>query len=765
MTRFEAQLRDALFEKSVLDKAAFEKLTTDAKQKNVSWISCLIDNGMMKEEDLLSLMSALLDLPFINLKNVEIDPSVVRSVPIRFAWYYECMPIALEGNTLRVAVNLPLSIRVQDEMRLSLGHEISMVLAKKEQILELLKTYYGLGADTVDKMIMKEGEAEGGKSSAVTSRPVEDIQDIEKLAEDASVVKLVNQIIFEAYKRRATDIHIEPFRGSLRLRYRIDGVLQDQKVPKELDMFLMPILSRIKIMSNLDIVERRVPQDGRAIVKTQDEVLDLRVSFIPTPHGESVVIRILPTKMFLSLEKLGLSKRNRELFQTLIKKPSGIIFVTGPTGSGKSTTLYACLQRVDKSKKKIITIEDPVEYEMDGVTQIQVNPEVGLTFAQGLRSVLRHDPDIMMVGEVRDKETAEIAIRVALTGHLVLSTLHTNDAATGVTRLVDIGLEPYLVASSVEAFIAQRLVRVLCPACKARCEKNGEDIKKEMGRYIGNRSDCVIFEPRGCEKCSFTGFYGRTAIYEMLLVDDHIKDLVIRKATAAEVKRRAVQNGMRTLLQDGVEKVAAGITTLEEVLNVCQEVSGKDPEKSVRSPARTTDTERRNLPEEESLGRNRRIYMRVPRRIPLRFRIIEKGEGDIIKLEDNIPGEGTESIFSEVLSKSFPEKDDADAYKNVITTTINLSAGGLVFESKYQLPVHSVIEMMLDLPDGDKPVRCLAKIVRTEKDLPRCFYSAVCYLDISGVERTRIDRYVQGEIVKQKLLNMEEGNGDENIPV
>jgi type II secretory ATPase GspE/PulE/Tfp pilus assembly ATPase PilB-like protein len=492
----------------------------------------------------------------------------VDKVHVRVAWHYEFMPVSFSGKTLTIAVNLPLSIRAEDEIRLSLGCEVNMLLARKDQILDSLKKYYGLAADTVDRM-MGYGRADFGDQGLSFSG----IEDIEKKAEEASVARLVNQIILEAYKKRATDIHIEPYRGKVSLRYRIDGKLHDQPVSDDFMRFLPPILSRVKIIANLNIVERRVPQDGKAIVKITDQVLDLRVSFMPTPHGESVVIRILPAKVRWDLANLGLLKDDVAKFDALLKNTSGILLVTGPTGSGKTTTLYSCIDKINTKDRKILSIEDPIEYEITGITQIQVNPEVGLTFARGLRSMLRQDPDVMMVGEIRDKETAEIAIRVALTGHLVLSTLHTNDAASGVTRLMDIGIPPYLLESTVKAFIAQRLVRVICDGCSEEDRGVQQSVKERIVRSMGSGSvhALKVYKGRGCEKCSFTGFHGRTAIFEILELTDEIRKMITLGSMASEINKVAVEkNGMRTLLQDGWIKVARGITTPDEILNVCQ---------------------------------------------------------------------------------------------------------------------------------------------------------------------------------------------------
>jgi type II secretory ATPase GspE/PulE/Tfp pilus assembly ATPase PilB-like protein len=390
------------------------------------------------------------------------------------------------------------------------------------------------------------------------------------MAEDASIVKFVNQILSEAIKERATDIHLEPFGDELRTRFRIDGVLYEINIPSTIKYFQPAIVSRIKIMSNLNIAQRRLPQDGRMKVKIGEEELDLRISVIPTAFGEAVHIRILSPQFFLELEKLGLLRENLQLIEEVIKKPHGIIFVTGPTGSGKSTTLYACLARINNTGIKIITIEDPIEYQLRGVNQIQTQHKIGLDFAAGLRHILRHDPDVIMVGEVRDYETAEIAIRSALTGHLVFSTLHTNDAAGAVTRLLDMKMEPFLVSSSLECLIAQRLVRLICPKCKTPV-KNKEEFLRQMQDIQFDREKVEIYEGKGCPDCRFTGYRGRTAIHEILMLTESIREMILQNASSQQIKQKAVAQGMRTLRQDGLRKVIAGLTTLSEVVRVTQQ--------------------------------------------------------------------------------------------------------------------------------------------------------------------------------------------------
>lgn len=566
-TSAQKTLAEAIVKKNLLTQLEIDRYTTEARLAKENLHSYLTRYDILTDRQIMDSLAEFLQMETVDLRRMTIDRDVIERVPVKFASYYKFMPITIEDNAVTIATALPMDVRLQDELRVHLGFEPRFVLAIEADIFDALKKYYGLASDTIDRILardpQKRNNTEGDRSQWV--------EDIEKKSEDPSVAKLVNQIILEAYQKRATDIHLEPYRNKVRLRYRIDGVLVDANLPNEAKVFLLPIISRIKIMSNLSITEKRLPQDGSAIVRTKDQDLDLRVSTIPTPRGESMVIRILPTKtMLMSLEKLGFNHETAVKFRGLISRPHGIIFVTGPTGSGKTTTLYACLNEINTPGRKIITIEDPVEYEMEGITQIQVNLKVELDFAKGLRSVLRHDPDILMVGEVRDLETAEIAIRTALTGHMVFSTLHTNDAASGVTRLVDMGIEPYLVASSVEAFVAQRLVRIICPNCKTEDAAPLKDIREEISKALELRSaDGInIFKGSGCDQCNGTGYYGRTAIYEIMEFNEAIRAAIIEKPRAEHIKRIAMHNGMTTLRQDGWRNVLEGITTPAEILNV-----------------------------------------------------------------------------------------------------------------------------------------------------------------------------------------------------
>jgi len=498
----------------------------------------LVNRGLVKEIDLLNVLAEQFNLPFLpHLKGVHISTEAVKAVPAKFVQYYGFMPINLEDQVLTVAVSNPMDVWLAENIKIDLGFQVARVLTSRHEVETAIHKYYGAVAGTVDKIM--EGKASAGTKLTKD----ESVEDIEKNADEASVIKLVNQIITEAIKMRATDIHIEIYVNKVVLRYRIDGVLREMKMPPDAYYIEPAIVSRIKIMCHLDVVEHRIPQDGRAKVRLLDgEEVDLRVSILQGYFGENVVIRILPSEVLLDLDKIGFLPQDLEIINKLIQKPHGIILITGPTGSGKTTTLYTCLSRLNRKEVKIISIEDPIEYAIEGITQIQVNPKVGLTFANALRSVLRHDPDIMMIGEIRDSETADLAIRSSLTGHLVFSTLHTNDSATGVARLMDMGIQPYLLASSVEVIIAQRLVRLVCLQCK------GE----------------------GCEACSETGFKGRRPIYEIMVIDADIRNLIVEHKSAQEIKAKAREKGMRTLMENGMLLVEQGLTTKEEILRVVE---------------------------------------------------------------------------------------------------------------------------------------------------------------------------------------------------
>ncbi len=517
----------------------------------------LLQLGWLNEETLLRVLAEQAGIPYMSLRGVEVDPTLLERVPAKFASQYGLLPVGFENGGLRVAVADPFDVRSLDELKLLLGCEIMPVWASALDIQEAIQRHYGVGASSVQRLLdVKPQQA---------AAPTRITEDLSAQVNEASVVSFVNQLLCSAVRDRATDIHIEPFADMLRVRQRVDGVMYELPMPPDLIRLHQAIVSRIKVMAQLDIAERRLPQDGRIKVQLEAQDLDLRISVLPTSFGESVEIRLLSSHMLYSLERLGLGGDQLPQLIQLIQKPHGIIFVTGPTGSGKTTTLYSCLSQLNAPNVKILTIEDPIEYQLTGITQLQVHPKIGFSFAQGLRSMLRHDPDIMMVGEVRDPETAEITIRSALTGHLVFSTLHTNDAAGGVTRLLDMGIEPYLVASSVLCFIAQRLVRVVCPACQeTRPPEPG--LREEFG---ATELPATIRYGRGCLACKGTGYQGRTAIHEILFLSESIQSLVLKQASSHEIAQAAQQmNKMRTLRQDGWRKILEGITTPQEVLRV-----------------------------------------------------------------------------------------------------------------------------------------------------------------------------------------------------
>lgn len=524
----------------------------------------LVKLGLACEEEMFAALSRQLNIPFARLKGRVIEPAVIEKVPAKFASHYRIIPLESTDHTLTIAMSNPQEIRAIDDLSLLLGSQIRPVLASESEIREAICKYYGVGAETLQTLISKENGREQMRQET------EKVEDLENLAEDASIIKFVNQLISEAIKERATDIHLEPFKDELRTRFRIDGILYNINMPQSIRYFYPSIASRIKIMANLNIAERRLPQDGRIKIKIEEKELDLRISTIPTPFGEAVHIRLLSPSLFLELAKLGFLPEDLKIIEKAIAKPHGVIFITGPTGSGKTTTLYACLAQINFNSVKIITIEDPIEYQLKGINQIQVNPKIGLDFAAGLRHILRHDPDIMMVGEVRDYETAEIAIRAALTGHLVLSTLHTNDAAGAVTRLLDMKIEPFLVSSSLECLIAQRLVRLICPECKEPLERADEIISQIKDIKIDPKK-AALYAGKGCQACRFTGFHGRTAIYEILTLTEPLREMVLNHSSSHQIKQKAISQGLRTLRQDGLQKAFMGLTTYGEVLRVTQQ--------------------------------------------------------------------------------------------------------------------------------------------------------------------------------------------------
>ena len=522
-------------------------------------------DGYAREEEFLEALGKALRLPFVQLGGMEIGDEVLEKLPTKAVFQYNVVPVSCENGVLLVASSDPLNAGLVDALRLAAGTRVRLALATSSDIAKTAKKFYGVGAETVDRM-MQDNRFEVALDEDLAKA------DLTELDQETSIVKFVNQIVWEAYQQGATDIHVEPMEGRLRVRYRIDGVLHQTPVPSQLNRFQAAIISRIKVMANLDIAEKRLPMDGRIGLSVKGEDLDIRVSTMPTVYGESVSLRLLPGKEnFVGLAELGMNPRDSGLIQKVIHRPNGIVLVTGPTGSGKSTSLYAYLHEINTIDRRILTAEEPIEYEMAGINQVLVRPEIGLTFAKTLRSFLRQDPDIIMVGEVRDIETAEIAIQASLTGHLVFSTLHTNDASGAFTRLLDMGVEPYLAASAVVAVVAQRLVRKLCTHCR-KPSIPSQDFLREISFPTDDLASATIYETTGCEKCASTGFRGRMGIFEMLQVSEAIESLVIARVSSHEIRQQAIREGLTTLREDGWRKVRGGITTIEEVIRVSEDV-------------------------------------------------------------------------------------------------------------------------------------------------------------------------------------------------
>jgi general secretion pathway protein E len=513
--------------------------------------------------DVLRALAVHLQMDYLSADEMPSVPPSVKELSPKYLRQYVACPIAVDGATVTVATAEPTNPQLLDELQQLLGLTVKLCVAPAPAILEAIERAYG--ANTALQKIV---EGMGGSATAHHAEPEEDVNHLRDMAFEAPVVRLVNLLIDGALAADASDIHIEPFEDSLHVRYRIDGLLYDQEAPPR--RLQAALTSRIKIMAELNIAERRLPQDGRIRVTGQGgRRVDIRVSTVPTIHGESIVMRLLDrSSVFLPFDRLGFSRETAAAFETLIRRPHGILLVTGPTGSGKTTTLYAALDKINRPDLKILTVEDPVEYQLKGVNQIPVRPKIGLSFAAGLRHIVRQDPDVIMVGEIRDLETAEIAIQSALTGHLVFSTLHTNDAPGAVTRLQDLGCEPYLVSSVLSGVLAQRLVRRICPICRA---PDHPDSAHLLALGVSNTSGIELYRGRGCDDCRGTGYRGRIGIYELFRINDETRSLIVRRAPAGEIRRHAVEHGMLTLREDAWAKACAGLTTVGEIFRVTQE--------------------------------------------------------------------------------------------------------------------------------------------------------------------------------------------------
>ena len=553
------KLGEILLEKGLLTHEQLERALALQRTTGKRMGKILVEQKWIEEDTLLEALSERFGIPRVKIDAYSIDPSVVKLVPREMAQRYKLIPLFKVQNTLTIAMADPLDIYALDAVRYHTGLQVQEVIATEKDIEAAIKKYYSM-VDSMDQVI-----------SNLETENVVDLEGSDKIevqedaSDEASIVKLVNLILIEAVRDRASDIHLEPDEKVFRIRYRVDGLLREISTPS---LNLAPmIISRIKIMAELDVSEKRIPQDGRFRIKAEGREIDIRVSILPTVHGEKAVLRILDSKnAIIELDRLGLAPDTLEKWKEVIRSTEGIILITGPTGSGKTTTLYAALNAINSIHKNIVTVENPVEYKFPLINQVQINPKIGLTFAAALRAILRQDPDIIMLGEIRDVETAEIAIRSALTGHLVLSTLHTNDAPGAIYRLIDMGIEPFLVSSSMIAVMAQRLVRILCPHCKAEDSEAVALLQKE-GR-LSRVEETKIFKAVGCRNCKNTGYSGRTGIHELLVLDEQIRKMIMEKAPAEQVKQYARRHGMRTLGEDGLKKVFAGITSLEEVMRV-----------------------------------------------------------------------------------------------------------------------------------------------------------------------------------------------------
>ncbi len=555
---------DILRNKGLLDERQLAILR-DATNDSSRIDQAAVQMGFVREDEALAALGEQLGLEYVDLTKTEVDLSLLEQFPLKSIYRHSVFPLKRRNGTLVVATSDPFELYALDEISSITGLMVEPVLASSEEIDKLVKTHLGVGSETIDDLLAQR-ESETG---------IELVDDLEldgseasEMAQEASVVRLVNEILVEAIEARASDIHIESQAKGLRIRYRIDGILHTQPTPPEINHFQAAIVSRLKIMARLNIAEKRLPQDGRIKLKVSGREVDVRVSMIPMLHGEGIVMRVLDKdKMDFTLSGVGLPEDIYRQFNSLIKLPHGIILVTGPTGSGKTTTLYSALAEIQNDETKIITTEDPVEYQLEGINQIQVQPKIGLTFAASLRAILRHDPDVVLVGEIRDLETAENAIQASLTGHLVFSTLHTNDAAGAFMRMCDMGVEPFLASSTVEGILAQRLVRTLCPDCKGPVDLDTAELPDDFPREQIDHEH-PIFMPVGCRECRGAGYRGRAGLFELLTNNDAIRQLAVERASTQRIKAAAIEGGMRTLRQDGWRNVLDGRTSVEEVMRV-----------------------------------------------------------------------------------------------------------------------------------------------------------------------------------------------------
>ena len=547
-------IADILSQKGLLTAEQLEEGQGIAQSESLRLDRVVVQQGWITEQKLLEVFGDQLHLPVVTLEGRAFDGELLRSLPARVVYRQRLVPVGRVDGILQVATSDPFDLYAFDDLRLLTGLNIQPVLATRDEIEKVIKTHYGLGGDTLDEMV---GEDDAPAALETGS------EDLLEAAQEASVIKLVNEIILEAVNERASDIHVEPYEHHMAIRYRIDGVLQEAPVPPQMHRFAAAIISRIKILANLNIAERRIPQDGRIKFNVGGRQIDVRVSVIPMLFGEGVVMRLLDkANVLFTLPQLGMDERSFGIFKGIIDRPHGIFLVTGPTGAGKTTTLYAALNAIVGPGLKVLTVEDPVEYNLTGVNQIPVNAAVGMTFEKGLRAILRHDPDVVMIGEIRDLETGRAAIQAALTGHLVLSTLHTNDAASAPMRLIDMGVEPFLISSTLIGSMAQRLVRRICSKCKADYEPDRAHLPRDLVLAPGEK----LWRGTGCPNCRNTGYRGRSGLYELMEMSDAISQKIIERAPSQQIVGVAKQGGLRLLREDGWDKVRQGVTTPDEVV-------------------------------------------------------------------------------------------------------------------------------------------------------------------------------------------------------
>src|SRR5213082_625836 len=554
------QVLDLFVDQNVLQKTQADDVLTEAQQNGKTIVQAMVDGGFMDETGFYRSIAEGIGAEFIDLNDREIGPEVVKIVPAGLARLHRALPVELVDGTLRVALADPLEPSTAEDLRFALGRDIEVVVAPVEQIEDRIKIFYGSDTSSMEEVLKQLGEV----GELMQLREGDGATGAEAEASATPIIRFVDLILYQAIQDRASDIHFEPFENEFKIRYRVDGALYEMAPPPR--HLAPPVISRVKVMASMNIAERRLPQDGRIQKNIAGRIVDLRVSTLPTQFGESVVLRVLDrSTVNLDLAALGLPDDIYDYIIEIIHRPNGILIVTGPTGSGKTTTLYSCLRKINTIDSKLLTAEEPVEYDLEGIVQVPVNEAIGLTFARALRAFLRQDPDRIMVGETRDLETAQISIQASLTGHLVFTTLHTNDAPGAITRLIDMGVEPFLISSTLEAVLGQRLLRSICPNCRAPYQPN-ESVLAQLELSKRDIGDRKFFYGKGCDACNHTGYKGRKGIYELMKITDPLRELINERAPTVVLKQKAIELGMVTLRQDGLRSIFAGDTTIEEVL-------------------------------------------------------------------------------------------------------------------------------------------------------------------------------------------------------